>query len=461
MKLLRKEGKVSTSEGKIVDEQGRSCCCGGNYVALLFSECCNGDPQIWVALSILNAPSQALACPVIRYQGKCYSKTTGLGTVKTLADLESQGIAYINEFTNGDGCLETNYSDTSNPCFYARRDELCPTCPDRCCNVVGIPNCDDPQNQIYPKTCFLGNKYRISSSMKRSITRGGYRGAAYQVFDVPVPVGYPQETKCFGIYRDIWYLDLIETQLDATIERMPDPNFPDLPGACAEKIEIHNARLTQRIYMFSYQFERFTNTYIDPDTGFDTGYLTTASKMYFENPVVFDNTTVRQFNTIEEIAGSGYANLFLFQPETRCVSLRNTNDQAGHPECCNGSSRDIQTTEFTRYDRQASLRSSIGCLQGNFLRVINERMADCRGSLDPAPTLERFVEDELSGQYSVSVLDTTYCDLPVNGPIAADPLTPAPLLFNGMSEMQDPTNGRKLSGLLRSGCHSCRTGIGI
>jgi hypothetical protein len=298
--------------------------------------------------------------------------------------------------------------------------------------------------------------------MRRSIVRGGYRGFATAVWDVQVPAGQPQETKCFGIYRDIWYLDLIETQLDATVERLPDPNFPDLPGACSLKYEIHNARLTQRLFTISFQFQVFTNTYVDPVTGLNTGLPTTASQLIGENPFVFDRTTTTQYNSIEEIAGSGYAGLFLFQPETRCVDLRNTNDQTARVECCNGSSRDLQSSEFSSMDRQAAIRSSIGCLQGNFTRNISERIKDCKGSLDPLPTLERFEEDELSGQYSVTILDTTYCDQPVDGRVIADNgSTPLPLLFNGPADIQDPTNGRKLSGLLRSGCHSCRTGIGI
>ena len=239
MKLLRKEGKLSQRAGRIVDEEGRSCCCGGILPrAYLYAECCNGEPRIWFDYDRRQPGDPAPECEIIKYQGKCYS---WVGQNRTLEDLDSEGIPYVSaeQFDEGEGCVPLPIPTGNYSCFYSSRFGFCPTCPDRCCTTSQITDCSTDPESI--KTCTLGNGFRIRSTYRDSLIRYGWSQVrSTYIYDIvrPNPAD-PPYTKCIGLYNDIFYLIIIETELDATYLNEPDPLFPDIPGACRGTWIIH------------------------------------------------------------------------------------------------------------------------------------------------------------------------------------------------------------------------------
>jgi len=461
MRLLRKEGKVSTRAGKVVDDSRRSCCCD-SPLATLFAECCNGEPRIWVA-DTAQSVGVGRQCEIVKYQGKCFASVgTSPNVIKRpISELESEGISYISSFDEGEGCIELPIPGGQYSCFRSRQFKLCPECPDRCCLTGGFVDCSTDPESI--KTCTLGNRYRIRTTYRDStIYRGYSQVQATSIYDiVPPDPTEPLYTKCIGIPGDIFYLRIIETKFDGTLSSYPDPLFPDIPGACRRDWTIHSASVKSRFFAITGQFLVYTNTLILD--GVDTGLPTSNSQRQFLNRNDIDDREEFEYNTIEEIDRSPYSQYFRTSPGGICTTLQDTEGDPYYT-CCNGSSRFVVDLPFLYRNRQTIIRNQSDCLSGSYQLIKTENIRDCVSDLDPQPALERIEERVREGSYTVdaATIGNEYCDQPIDGP-PPDGSDPSPLTLAGTvpSTMLDPVDPRKISSVVRSGCSKCRTSIGI
>jgi hypothetical protein len=148
-RLFTNAGRIVARIGRLLDETCADACCVSGE-AIKFTECCDGDPVLWVWSQI------AEHCASIGVGDRCYANT---GERASIADLERSGIAVLRQFTTGDGCR--------NGCG----DERCRACPTACCLVGYVAPCRD----IDPRRCCVfGSAYRLDYTERTTYRRVGY-----------------------------------------------------------------------------------------------------------------------------------------------------------------------------------------------------------------------------------------------------------------------------------------------
>jgi len=171
--LLSISGRLATRDGRLLDSACAAVCCTPQN-AIRFTECCDGDPVIWVLESL------GAGCRVIHVGQYCYTNT---GERATLASLAAAGVPVLSAFNGDDGCVS------------GCADPACRRCPIECCLTALLPGCrtDDVR-----RCCLLGSAYRIDYTERRTVRVWGYHcdqqygGTCY----VEVPGG------CVGYYAD-------------------------------------------------------------------------------------------------------------------------------------------------------------------------------------------------------------------------------------------------------------------
>jgi hypothetical protein len=156
--ILSIDGRLVRVGGSLLSTSGGvDCCCNPTDEAVLFVECCDGEPRLWIIAT------RADGCGTVKVGQFCYRNT---GQRETVAAVEASGGVVLRAFNEaaGDGCV--------TDCF----DDRCRPCPRECCIRVFLPRCEvtalGPLGEA--RCCGLGSAYRLDYTERRTRLVTGY-----------------------------------------------------------------------------------------------------------------------------------------------------------------------------------------------------------------------------------------------------------------------------------------------
>ena len=167
-RLLSIDGKLVSVAGSLLATGGGVDCCCDPANAVLFVECCDGDPRLWIA------EAAVVGCEVVKVGEFCYRRT---GETAKIPDLQAAGLIVLLQFNTaaGDGCVPQ--------CFAAP----CRQCPRECCLTVQLPAC---RNIDARRCCGMGSAYRLEYTETRDEVVTGV--------DCPGAGCFGNDTGCVG-----------------------------------------------------------------------------------------------------------------------------------------------------------------------------------------------------------------------------------------------------------------------